>query len=825
MLRRTLVLFSAVFVAAAAAGSTATPFARASASSLGGGGGGAFGAFVASPPGGGGAAAARPGRRSVGRPLRPPIDSTQATTTTSSSALGRRLLPFRGRFGSSRRPSKRDPFDDGPSSPDRETRGEGSNWIERELNDDDGGGSSSGSPRGGVADYSLGISGKSFGTGPLSGRMYEALMGAAAKQFGPVETMDREVRDAYVLYAMDFTAKEATKAALSQNGLELATEGDDGEDEGMWGEIDAVRLVNDEGEVLDEERDVFETVQDVVDSGRWTPGDPFDFVVSGVPAKVKEMDITDFLKALDPDGTMREQAKGAGWSMPDEDIDTLKALSDDCQRRSNNSPRDEDGDGTVFGGGTGRGYRVMDRGDVLEDSKAVDGTENGAALMHVMDAFVSHGALIVDVTDGGTTYKSALALAEMWNAASDFWTALDSDPDAAKTVEGCPMDVAEGAGSTHAKVGYASYDEGSMQFLETRLRRSGESILPREGEDVLGPDNVRAMRDAFDVMCDVGKDVVRIATAASAVEADAFLPPNGGGGFVVGGNDEDMPTLSGLTLDEVDATGLGGAPGPAGDDERRDEPTKEERTAAAVRASEAATLMVNELLDDGKPLRSSPAAGNDGEGEVSMSPHRICRYVDKRKAEGGNEKDERTASFATREVFGAHTDTSFVTIVPVASVSGLEVYDEAAERWYRPELAAREHWEAERRRRKDRSDDDESFFETVANDDGEDVELPWHARYVVVVPGELLQLVTRNEVPAAVHRVVAAAGGGRSGAAMTTRLSAPALLRARNGSKMDVGRYLGRKDDDVQGGKLLRQCDGATMEDLHDALQPTRSFQ
>ena len=38
--------------------------------------------------------------------------------------------------------------------------------------------------------------------------------------------------------------------------------------------------------------------------------------------------------------------------------------------------------------------------------------------------------------------------------------------------------------------------------------------------------------------------------------------------------------------------------------------------------------------------------------------------------------------------------------------------------------------------------------------------------------------------------------------------------------KMDVDRYLGG----IQGSALLEECDGKTIEQIHDALQPT-SFQ
>ena len=167
------------------------------------------------------------------------------------------------------------------------------------------------------------------------------------------------------------------------------------------------------------------------------------------------------------------------------------------------------------------------------------------------------------------------------------------------------------------------------------------------------------------------------------------------------------------------------------------------------------------------------------EGAVSMSPHRICRY--------SNVNDKKSGA---SEVFGAHTDTSFVTIVPAAAVSGLEIFDEDSLQWYRPELNARKH-----ARGLDPKGEKDSQF-------------PWHSRYLVVMPGELLQITSRNNVQAAVHRVVATN--------QTPRLSAPVLLRARPGTKMDVERYLGSLD---KADSLLLECNSMSMEDIHDALQ------
>jgi hypothetical protein len=362
--------------------------------------------------------------------------------------------------------------------------------------------------------------------------------------------------------------------------------------------------------------------------------------------------------------------------------------------------------------------------------------------MHVMNALVSHGVLLVDLTDGGASFKSAKVMANMWKTADSFFDKVDDE----QSLEKLPgMTTVMETGSQHAKVGYACSDNGSTKFLETRIERKTGALLPAEAIDILGEDGVSSLKKAFDIVAQVGKDVVRITTAASNIEHGAFSQQTK--------NDKDRK----------------------------------------IQASQAATLMANELVDDGKHLGDT-AKIEHNEGSVSMSPHRLCSYSNNKEGDNG----------PAREVFGAHVDASFITAVPVAAVSGLEVYDEEAEKWYRPELKARKHWEQEQSVR------DKDPTALVEDIDGED--LPWHARYVCIMAGEILQVATRDEVSACVHRVVAAKN--------RPRLSAPILLRPRSGTKFLADRYLGGS----LGNPLIEECDGMTMEEIFNATQPS-SFQ
>lgn len=588
-----------------------------------------------------------------------------------------------------------------------------------------------------VEDYNLGISGVSFGTGDLSKRMYDVIQSRSS-----LKIATPGIVRAFQLYAMDFTAKEAVRAALKQNGMEMALTQEE-EDQGMWGDIDSIRLLDDEGNALP---GMYDSWEEAVD--KWTPGQGFNFVARQVPAKMRELSLDELLQALDPKGELRESAKEAGMYLPDEGIHSLKDMANENTRRTEMAPRGACEEADAYAGtAEDRGYLAIAASDLLAESMNEDGTESRRTLVHVMNAMVSHGCLLVDLTDGGKDFSKAKVMAKLWKAAETFYHSDKTDFDAMPG-----MQTVQETGSQHAKVGYANYMDGNMQFLETRLSRSGD-VLPSDSLPYLGPDASKVLTDAFRVIANVGKDIIRIVTAASTVENERLE-------------------------------------GPA--------------------ASEAAKLMANELVDDGQSLVDTTI--DYTEAPINMSPLRLCRYSNNAASEQEKQKSEEASNAS--EIFGAHTDSTFVTAVPVAEVSGLEVFDEEAEQWYRPELFARRLWEAERQAQ---GLDPDASVEEV---DGES--LPWYSRYVVMMPGEFLQLVTRQEVLAAVHRVVATRQG-------PSRLSAPVLLRCRPGTRMNVDRYLGGLaeknndgENDHDGEAVLEEANGMTVEEIHDAMQPSK---
>eukprot|EP00594_Rhizosolenia_setigera_P010473 CAMPEP_0178973868 /NCGR_PEP_ID=MMETSP0789-20121207/22024_1 /TAXON_ID=3005 /ORGANISM="Rhizosolenia setigera, Strain CCMP 1694" /LENGTH=627 /DNA_ID=CAMNT_0020661907 /DNA_START=217 /DNA_END=2100 /DNA_ORIENTATION=- len=621
-------------------------------------------------------------------------------------------------------------------------KSEGSNWIEKSSPTGISGGQSNDDEE---ADYALGISGESYLLGPLSTQIYDAITSVACKRF-PNQQIPDELSDVYKIYAMDLSAKQATELALKQNNLQLASFEEDDEmeedeqQEREWGLLENIKIEG-RGSFT------FESLEDAVTKGNWNPGEPFSFIVRNVRARQKELDISELLQAIDPDGSIRDSLddREDRPEDPRERILSLTDLGNDCEDRCEKAPRETSIKG--FAGGNTKGYQVIPIESIQYNDQS--------STIQLMDALESHNYIVIDLGE-----EKGNEMRKMWSSVSNFFNRFSKEEMKEKLPK---MTSFPEAGSKKCVVGYASYEEDSMQFMETRITRdvqrndndgdgpqsfSGTPLLPAEVTTCVGDDGIQNLLNGFRVVTDLGKKIVTIAIAASTVEAT-------------------------------------------------------DGKVSSEKALQLAQLTTDELLDDGFAMRDYNMEKNSHmmnviDTSVCMSPLRLCKYSSVAKVG----EPVPTNSAKAEEVFGAHTDTTFVTIVPVAQVSGLEVYDESSSAWVRPELIARMHYENE-------------MFEKNLNYDDES----WHSRYVVVMTGELLQIVTRGMIESAVHRVVAATGGD-------SRLSAPILLRARANVRMDTERYFGFEGEDGQEeddccGDLLNDTEGMTMEEVHDALQPS----
>ena len=261
----------------------------------------------------------------------------------------------------------------------------GENWMKRSSSIDFMPAEMTNGNKSGVSDedesiyMDVGINGNTFGTAELSRRMHEAMMKVATKKF-PGGMIPQELVDVYLLYAMDATAKEAVKVAMDSNGYALNLGKDEAmQDEGAWGQIDNVVLLDSTtGQATngDDGSNSYNSLLDAISKGGWEPGEGYSFVVREVPARKKAMDLEALLRALDPDGTLWDEAKQKGILLPGEEIASLKELAMDCEQRVKTAPFEATDEASVFRGGTSKGYNVISRSALRKKNRNEDGTEN-----------------------------------------------------------------------------------------------------------------------------------------------------------------------------------------------------------------------------------------------------------------------------------------------------------------------------------------------------------------------------------------------------------------------------------------------------------------
>jgi hypothetical protein len=273
----------------------------------------------------------------------------------------------------------------------------GENWMKRSSSIDFMPAEMTNGNKSGVSDedesiyMDVGINGNSFGTAELSRRMHEAMMKVATKKY-PGGMIPQELVDVYLLYAMDATAKEAVKVAMDSNGYALNLGKDEAmQDEGAWGQIDNVVLLDSTtGQATngDDGSNSYNSLLDAISKGGWEPGEGYSFVVREVPARKKAMDLEALLRALDPDGTLWDEAKQKGILLPGEEIASLKELAMDCEQRVKTAPFEATDDASVFRGGTSKGYNVISRSALRKKNRNEDGTENDTSEYSYFALFV-----------------------------------------------------------------------------------------------------------------------------------------------------------------------------------------------------------------------------------------------------------------------------------------------------------------------------------------------------------------------------------------------------------------------------------------------------
>ena len=185
-------------------------------------------------------------------------------------------------------------------------------------------------------------------------------------------------------------------------------------------------------------------------------------------------------------------------------------------------------------------------------------------------------------------------------------------------------------------------------------------------------------------------------------------------------------------------------------------------------------------------------AVDPGGGEFSSSLLRVCLYPPPPVPAQIPCDDSSRASNAVTVAFGAHTDTSFVTLGLASDVSGLQILDRESRRW-------------------------------VSVEEGEEEVDHSTTSSVVVFSGEFLQVLSRGAFEAAAHRVVSQAS------LYGERVSVPFIVRGRNRAVINIegvrtrectGSDEGDDDDDDDNGDGV--FNGVTMKLMHSILDAKR---
>ena len=201
--------------------------------------------------------------------------------------------------------------------------------------------------------------------------------------------------------------------------------------------------------------------------------------------------------------------------------------------------------------------------------------------------------------------------------------------------------------------------------------------------------------------------------------------------------------------------------------------------------------------------------------------HRLIRYL-KPQSSGSNDA-----------AFNAHVDSSFLTLIPMPKLAGLEIWcpsstydancvagegsisDSNRGEWVRPMKPF------------------EVSMENNENNDSNNKDA-----YIIVMAGEFLQLTSNGDVPVCIHRVIPprppAVSANQMVGEYKPRVSAPMFLRPRRGidANLDVDQDLKLVDNvptnpDTDGNEdalyfeegLLGECDGCHLWSVHGMMR------
>ena len=191
---------------------------------------------------------------------------------------------------------------------------------------------------------------------------------------------------------------------------------------------------------------------------------------------------------------------------------------------------------------------------------------------------------------------------------------------------------------------------------------------------------------------------------------------------------------------------------------------------------------------------------------MSNSYQRIIRYL---KPKPANEQDEETQN---DEAFWPHVDSTFLTLIPLPEIAGLEVWCPSSKFAKSEDMSERGEWVR-------------PCKPSVADSESEE-----DCIHVVALAGEFLQLLSDGQVSTCIHRVIAPkpspkeCGFGSSNKTYKPRVSAPLFLRPRIDKEAIFDIETDLRDSDNLGlyheTGLMEECDGMRVWDYMDCMSP-----
>ena len=221
----------------------------------------------------------------------------------------------------------------------------------------------------------------------------------------------------------------------------------------------------------------------------------------------------------------------------------------------------------------------------------------------------------------------------------------------------------------------------------------------------------------------------------------------------------------------------------------------------------------NKLLDDCSRVAGAenpemvPENHEEIADTVSNSYQRIIRYLKPKSSSSSGDVAANDAAF------WPHVDSTFLTLIPLPEIAGLEVWCPSSQYDESDDLAERGEWvRPVKSTSADASDEN----------DGDYI-------HVVALAGEFMQLLSDGQVPTCIHRVIAPkpplpSAFGFASKKYKPRVSAPLFLRPRRGEDavLDVASDLRDSGDTglyFEEG-LMEECDSMRVWDYMDCMSP-----